>query len=345
MAEQDASTILSSPLLPGFECWISVNDQPTPVYAVSSAGRKVACFIESVEGAPFKVQFSRLQSPQAYSAHVYLDGRRVHGMILEPSFTSVEPRMSTVAATRVSPTEERPFLFNKLAQTDDEDLACYDEAVVRGIGTVQLNLFRVANLRRNQGEVPCHDMPNVIMHEQSKKAQLSHQTAYGPPQATTPIRATRVDYVDPLDDPMITFTFSYRSRILLELQDIIPPLPAPASPSPAPAAASASASATPPVASGSGAKRSADLTINSDSDSDDNADGLTELERLRARVAELERRERIKKESGVKEERGIEMEKDVKPSLKRVKREGEGGSGSGGSAKKGKGKMEVIELD
>lgn len=121
---------------------------------------------------------------------------------------------------------------------------------------------------------------------------------------------------------------------------------APPSPSPAAAraAASTSASATPPVAGGSANKRAADLTLNSDSEDDD--DGLTELERLRARVVELERRDNVKQESGVKSETGEgsgQRGRDEKPSVKRVKREGEGSSG--GSAKKGKGKMEVIVLD
>jgi len=76
--------------------------------------------------------------------------------------------------------------------------------------------------------------------------------------------------------------------------------------------------------------------------SDEEDDGLTEVERLRARVAELERRDRVKTEPAtlkVKEEQAARSRK-----IKREKR-GPSGVASAASGKGKKGKPVVLELD
>lgn len=71
---------------------------------------------------------------------------------------------------------ERPFLFGKLSTTDDDELACADEKVVKGMGTIRLHYHRLKSI----GEpIP---FPNqaapaaAVLHEKTKKAQLSHQS-------------------------------------------------------------------------------------------------------------------------------------------------------------------------
>lgn len=97
-------------------------------------------------------------------------------MIFQPNFSSTERRETTVAAARVSSTEERTFRFNKLSQTDDEGIACYEEAIVKNIGTIQLRLYRVTDIVENYAPPTCTSATDPVLHEQSKKAQLSHQT-------------------------------------------------------------------------------------------------------------------------------------------------------------------------
>lgn len=76
-------------------------------------------------------------------------------------------------------TSEKPFVFSKLLLTDDADLACSDEAIIKGLGTIQLKIYRVGNVVASSA--PAVDATGavaafVVVHERLKKATLSHQT-------------------------------------------------------------------------------------------------------------------------------------------------------------------------
>lgn len=65
--------------------------------------------------------------------------------------------------------------------------------------------------------------PNAaILHERSKKAQLSHQTGLAPAIAVQASPRTSVSWIDTYEAPMLTLELAYRSRTLLELNDIVP---------------------------------------------------------------------------------------------------------------------------
>lgn len=140
-------------------------------------------------------------------------------------------RITSFDARRVSATTERPFIFSKLAQTDDDDLACKDERVVKAIGSIQVRLKRIVKLGRSNRQGGT-ELSNLVLHEQSKKAQLSHQTrsasslrqsaeplsaelsvySLGPERVAKPSMETTSKDLDPPDSPHYTFELRYRSR-------------------------------------------------------------------------------------------------------------------------------------
>ncbi|ORY79700.1 hypothetical protein BCR35DRAFT_331951 [Leucosporidium creatinivorum] len=324
MAQPSPPTELTSTRMPGCSAWVTVDDKPLPVYSALSEGNKSIGYIEAIEGAQFK-------------CIIATDERK--------RLPKTTPRISTwmdavYAGAQVTATTQRPFQFAKLSLTDDEDRACREEQVVKNMGTLQVKVIRVKDLH-DADYVPLDGLHSeVVLHEATKKATLSHQTSLAPPQASPKMGLqTRCTEIDSPVNPFYTFEFRYRSRALLELEGQAPALPAP-SPPPAAAAAAedppaATAQQPPTSAKAKGKKRAIEITI----DSDDDEDGMTEVERLRARVAALER-ERVKPEPGVK------VKEEEKPSLKKVKMEQGGSSGGASSSPKGKkGKPEVIELD
>lgn len=85
-------------------------------------------------------------------------------------------RMSTFSAARITSTTERPFLFGTLLTTDDDDRACQDERVAHNLGTIQLRIQRITDLRPAPEPRKARNLEDIVIHEQYKKAQLSHQT-------------------------------------------------------------------------------------------------------------------------------------------------------------------------
>lgn len=78
---------------------------------------------------------------------------------------------------RIDPTTERAFMFGKLLTTDDDESACTDENIAKAIGTIQLKVMRIKNACLTSQAAVSRDFADIVMHQQSKKAKLSHQTA------------------------------------------------------------------------------------------------------------------------------------------------------------------------
>lgn len=107
-------------------------------------------------------------------------------------------RESRFEGARISATAVRPFKFAQIALTDDADEACQTEAVVKNLGTVQLDMFRTEILGRRVSRVTYADAKQPVrpsslflshyaqpltptalqvVNEKSKKATMSHSTA------------------------------------------------------------------------------------------------------------------------------------------------------------------------
>ena len=76
----------------------------------------------------------------------------------------------------LSQTSEEPFFFSKLEVTDSDELACFDEQVIKNLGTLQIHFHRVTEVgKATFWGVPHQEAKKI--HEKSKKAQVSHQAS------------------------------------------------------------------------------------------------------------------------------------------------------------------------
>ncbi|GAA5852924.1 hypothetical protein JCM9279_000079 [Rhodotorula babjevae] len=285
--------------------WVSVDGEPVEIYQVEHKDKKTTCYIEAREGKEFIIQFAFSHGGATDLAlYAVVDGSSVGDVSLsrargDPTYVFEGARISHAAV--------RPFQFAQIALTDDADEACHTEAVVKNLGTIQLKVHRTRILGSKPSTTTYEDVQQPIVDEKSKKATMSHSTAYGAAKvlATSGLTAM-VDWIDRIASPFWTLEFKYRSRALLELEDIVKPIVEP-SPPPADArAASASASASgsgSPAVKGKGKKRKATTISLSDSDYDDEDD-------LRAKVARLAAENNRLKGGGVKREKD-----DVKPMI------------------------------
>lgn len=80
-------------------------------------------------------------------------------------------------------TSEKPFLFSKLALTDDTDLACEEETIIKNLGTIQLKILRADVIGHATRPEKFKTRPEYLVHEGMKKATLSHQTGRAFPPA------------------------------------------------------------------------------------------------------------------------------------------------------------------
>ncbi|GAA5926599.1 hypothetical protein JCM10213_002395 [Rhodosporidiobolus nylandii] len=249
------------------------------------------------------------------------------------------------------------MIFSKLRLTDDDDEACTDEATVKNLGTLQLCLWRVSNVRYKLKTTPW-TAPQAVkpIHEQGKKASaVSHQAEYGAAVAAKPVaEAFSCDFVDRRDSPFSVVEFRYRSRQILQLEGHIPASPSPAvepslSPSPRPVAgpsrARQSSSSTPATATSSKQRTSRSIDL----DDDALAAEIEMLEREQ-RIAQLKREQRRRSGAGgsgslsqqkVKAEPGEVDERD----RKRIKLEDGERAEAGKEERRRKGKKhEIIDL-
>ncbi|GAA5916943.1 hypothetical protein JCM8208_001653 [Rhodotorula glutinis] len=282
--------------------WVSVDNQPVEIYQVEHKDRKSTCYIEAREGKEFVVNFAPSYGGATdLAVHAVIDGSKVDGISLPRARRDLP---YSFAGARISDTSIRPFQFAQIALTDDVDEACQAESVVKNLGTIQLAIHRTRILGKVPSTMRYDNVKQPVVDEKSKKATMSHSTAYGAAKASaTTGQADSVDWIDRVGSPVWTLEFKYRSRTLLELEDIVKPIVAP---SPPPANARAASTSTSVSASGSPAvkdkKRKAKAISISDSDDEDDD--------LRAKVARLEA-ENNQLRGGVKREKG-----DVKPKIK-----------------------------
>lgn len=101
--------------------------------------------------------------------------KRIKGREVSAVRTPLLVKLAVFELTLLPQTSLLPFLFSKLETTDEDDLACADEPILKALGTVRLEYQSVHNLRLSESaKVYSQALPAPI-HEQSKKAVLSHQ--------------------------------------------------------------------------------------------------------------------------------------------------------------------------
>ncbi|GAA6014557.1 hypothetical protein JCM11491_004540 [Sporobolomyces phaffii] len=248
---------------------ILIDDQPVELYKIEVSGNKASCYIEAVEGKEFKTQGKMLKSLYPYSVAFFtsVDGTEMGSVyIRRPESRGVFDGPYTGATTR------QALVFSKINLTDDAAVASNDEQFVKNLGTIK-----------------------IAVDERSKKANVSHQVGLGASTAVPPRSTVSVNYLDTPSRPYTVFEFKYRSRALLELDDIVKPRV------PVNNASPPSTPAKPTITKKR--KSSTNYTVDKDgaiviSDSDDEGGAIKE-----------ERRNKVKKEKG--KGKDVKKEKEV----------------------------------
>ena len=89
---------------------------------------------------------SPLFEPSCHSL-ILLSWCRINGHVRQRKHWT---RPDKYEGKRVSPTEIRPFVFAPIALTDDASEAVRDEAIIKGLGTIRLEFYRVVYEGRAQ---------------------------------------------------------------------------------------------------------------------------------------------------------------------------------------------------
>ncbi|GAA6011186.1 hypothetical protein JCM8202_003926 [Rhodotorula sphaerocarpa] len=198
---------------------VLVEGEPAEIYKVEHQPVSTTCYIEAVDGKKFTVSFAReAAAPTDQVVLLRIDGSNVDSML----FRKAKPDEGFFTGARISALEERPFVFAPIPLTDEADEAEVDEAILKDLGTIRLDVRR-AKARKggaSSGDVYKDALKQHVIDEKSKKAKMGHSTAYGAPKAA-PAQSARVntDYLD--NEPCYSFVFQYRSRAMLELERIV----------------------------------------------------------------------------------------------------------------------------
>lgn len=117
----------------------------------------------------------------------------------------------------------RPFKFGGVKLTDDDSLAISDEKILKGIGSIEARICRVTILENSSSSSYTYDSEKGIptLHEQQKKATISHVTELGAAEYSPKGPSMNVKRIDTYEKPWLTLTMMYRSRVLLETGGIV----------------------------------------------------------------------------------------------------------------------------
>ncbi|GAA5868962.1 hypothetical protein JCM8547_003235 [Rhodosporidiobolus lusitaniae] len=228
------------------------------VYGVGAGPNgKAVAYIEAKDSAEFEVvlrdQRALGEIETSYSVRLFVDGQRVSGkpvdhegnrFYLPPAHSQ---RSQVFQGKRTSATSRAPMLFGKLRLIDDADLACADEKLVKNLGSIRMDYWRIKNMRRRHAGYHVYSgaPSSQAVHEQAKKASaLSHQAEcvpfnsrvrenfdllltpcphkFGIAQPARSAHSYDYDLIDARETPFSTVEFRYRSRRLLQLEGLVP---------------------------------------------------------------------------------------------------------------------------
>ncbi|GAA5958155.1 hypothetical protein JCM8115_003997 [Rhodotorula mucilaginosa] len=161
---------------------VKIAGEETEVFNVEHQVGKTTCFIVAEEGKEFEVRFDRLLPPSTdESIWLHVDGTAISEYVRRRGF-GTGPTTSYVGK-QVSAREIRPFVFAPIALTDDTTKAVRDEAIIKGLGTIRLDFYRVTYEGTTEAVSNYTDeSKEQLVNEKCKKATLSHSTTFGAPK-------------------------------------------------------------------------------------------------------------------------------------------------------------------
>ncbi|KAK4052211.1 hypothetical protein OIO90_004433 [Microbotryomycetes sp. JL221] len=231
MATEHVATELIHPRLPSFEAFVLINDQRVNVYDIKFEGEShVIGYIEAQEDQEFKFGYD-------YGAANLLDtSKGLEVLSIRRSKHKFSWNLhSPTRSSRVEGLRDSPFA--NISLTDDDDLATQDAGFVKSVGTIEMQYRRVLDLgwgsKSSWKNTSYPGFEKQNLHEQTKKASVSHQAELGEAKAFRNEKVQGVSwckYLDPREEePYVKFEFRYRSRFLLESEGRLPAhmMPAP----------------------------------------------------------------------------------------------------------------------
>ncbi|GAA5947573.1 hypothetical protein JCM3765_001733 [Sporobolomyces pararoseus] len=248
---------LSSTRFPEIKVWVTIDGKPVATHKKDTMNQaSVSAEIVGIEGKEFKVHFfdGRTKLTKPFVHRLYLDGKWACGYYEKKDSTTYSApqdsirRLTTFEAT-TAPGYEKPFVFGKVATTDNPAKATKSDKILSQVGTIEIEYRRIKGLKitsippsppraRASSSVAAAAIatqPNSqnLIDEKLKKAQFGLSTGVGqarpvghslggvggsstsalqPPPPPPRKSKEKVDYKFVDDDtPFITYTFRVRS--------------------------------------------------------------------------------------------------------------------------------------
>jgi hypothetical protein len=86
----------------------------------------------------------------------------------------------SIKGERTGPMSRADFMFSALQTTDDDAVACTDEAFVKDVGTIVVRIWRIritGQTNASHRPHPSSSKPAPMIDERAKKGSISHQTS------------------------------------------------------------------------------------------------------------------------------------------------------------------------
>ncbi|KAF8904231.1 hypothetical protein CPB85DRAFT_1318282 [Mucidula mucida] len=218
------------PQFEDFSAWVTIDGTPAAEYQTSVNGRRVTCYIASEVGKEFKIFWSDAAVRTPTRGIASIDGHSYPPRYIE----SMRRNKATLASVRDSDTSTRPFIFDKINLTDDDNYL--DAAPSQQLGEIEIVIHSVQYSKNQRKHYPPKRGQGsyrggrreiqTVYHERRKKG-FAHQANLGasrhvPPLASSSHGPPRPSFDKPTGEPLVTFCFRYRPLEILRAQEIIP---------------------------------------------------------------------------------------------------------------------------
>ncbi|GAA5868934.1 hypothetical protein JCM8547_003226 [Rhodosporidiobolus lusitaniae] len=226
--------ILDFPSLPELGCWISSNGRALPILGVdlqSDSDTSIG-YVEAVPGERFKVHCVDLRTTrpeEEYELALKVDGQDVNGTVTsrndrifaEPLAAS--SRILEHEGKETTETTQRLFRFSNLRLTDNENAASTAKRFINRVGTIVLRYVRVGNCEHVSMRPPGGQEMGVL-NEEEKRIGVTLQTEFEPPIHRVSVSSAHFsDFtrIDPKERPFAQVEFRYRTKAVLQQQDLL----------------------------------------------------------------------------------------------------------------------------
>ncbi|KAK6342487.1 hypothetical protein TWF718_007890 [Orbilia javanica] len=226
------------PIHKGVTCELFVDGSKATEHHVSTEGEICRVWIVAEEGKPYKINVGATATSTGGPHHkikFWADGIEIDACSLFSSSSATFEDVIVEAKARGKPSHAHCYLGSSASvslENDSETIETRKE-VIEKVGKLTISIWRCEyRLLKKKRSVTAHNPGLELagdMNEKMLKGEpVSHCTVLG--EATT-ARTTKTTMlkrkkdIDPIDRPLVTFTFNYSSKALLQALGYIPKTP------------------------------------------------------------------------------------------------------------------------